>query len=368
MRMSPHRGAMALLCSVALVAGCGDEENDSAATSSGKKFAGRTLTVASPGGDLTKAETEAYYKPFEAATGATVKVVETDYGTIPSLLKSTVKAGRAPWDLVSSVDAVTMNSLAEQSLIQKIDTTGVPGIDQLDPQYVDDYGVTTEVDAVVPAYTEAEGAKALPDTAAFFDSDAYPGDRAAAGPNTQNGTIMCALALHADGVAAEDLVPLDIDRCLKVWDRVKPSIKVWWGSGSEMAQNMLDGNMDYCICYDGRVQQVRRSDPAWSYNLKDALSVTAWIIQPTGSENQDMIRELLRFFMDPEREAVFVEGIGYSTANPNVEKHLPEELKQYLSTSAANFPQLLKLTPEQTVELAASSEEVERRWSEWTGQ
>lgn len=356
--------AVIATATVLALSGCGSGGTGQA-TSSDRPFSGRTLTVASPGGALTEAETKAYFKPFEEATGAKVKVAQTDYGSMPSLLKSTVEAGNPAWDLVTGVDAVLMNNLAGQDLLQNMDSSGVPGIDKLDPQFVEPYGVATEVDAVVATHNPSHGAKALPDTNAFFDVKNYPGTRAAPGPDAGQGTVACQLALQADGVPASELAPIDIPRCLKVWDKVKSSIKVWWATGSEMAQNMVDVNMDYCMCFDGRVQQARKAGLDWDYSLEGAASVTAWIVQPKGAENGDMVRELLKTYLDPKQQAVFVQSIGYSTPNPEAEQYLPEDIKEYLASSKANFPKLLKLTTEQTVVLGKHSDEVERAWSAW---
>ncbi|RWD96179.1 MAG: ABC transporter substrate-binding protein, partial [Mesorhizobium sp.] len=51
-------------------------------------------------------------------------------------------------------------------------------------------------------------------------------------------------ALLADGVAPKDIYPMDIDRLFKSLDRIKPDIRKWWGTGSEIQQMMHDKAVD----------------------------------------------------------------------------------------------------------------------------
>lgn len=55
-------------------------------------------------------------------------------------------------------------------------------------------------------------------------------------PNWGTASMQCEMALLADGVTADELYPLDVNRCLSVWDWIKSSVNVWYSSGSQMAQ------------------------------------------------------------------------------------------------------------------------------------
>ena len=63
----------------------------------------------------------------------------------------------------------------------------------------------------------------------FFDADKFPGKRGAY--NWVMGGLL-EMALIADGVALEDLYPLDTDRAYKKIDTIKDDI-VWWDTGAQ---------------------------------------------------------------------------------------------------------------------------------------
>ena len=48
------------------------------------------------------------------------------------------------------------------------------------------------------------------------------------------------IALLADGVPADKLYPIDMDRAFHKLDEIKPHITVWWTTGAQPAQLLLD--------------------------------------------------------------------------------------------------------------------------------
>jgi putative spermidine/putrescine transport system substrate-binding protein len=330
----------------------------------GGQFNGRTLTVQSYGGAVAEAEKAAFYAPFEAETGAKVNVVEST-GESAAQLKTQVDSGNVEWDLISGWNEADMRRLANDGLLEKIDLTKVPGTNDLAPGTFFDYGVADEIDAVVATYSTKDGVKPLTSFKDFFDVQGFPGPREAPGPNWGGATIYLMIALLADGVPRDQLFPLDIPRALKVWDRVHSSIEVYYDSGNQMAQALRDDAVRYCLCWDGRVQQARKVNPDWAYSYVGGETHNSFFGIVKGSKNVDLALAFLQFTTDPQRQAIFVENIGYSAPNPKAVNFLPDSLRPFLSTTPENRAKLLFLTPAENEIVAKETTEDQKAWTTW---
>ena len=91
-------------------------------------------------------------------------------------------------------------------------------VSAVDPEYqVDDCGVAGDTFTFNVNYNSEEFSSDEPEGwADFFDTDAFPGKRAVWGSYVVNGVLEGALL--ADGVAPEDLYPLDLDRAFEKLD------------------------------------------------------------------------------------------------------------------------------------------------------
>jgi hypothetical protein len=84
----------------------------------------------------------------------------------------------------------------------------------------------------------------------FWDVDKFPGARAA----RKHPYDTLEFALMADGVAPEDVYPLDVDRAFKSMDRIKPHIDIWWTGGAQTSQLLKTGEVDLTFTWNGRSQ------------------------------------------------------------------------------------------------------------------
>ena len=368
-----RRGQVIWICVVAAAAlfltacNTGSRTAGPAQTPAGaQKFAGKTLVIQTWGGRLAEAEKAAFYAPFEAETGAKVKLVESA-GESAAQLKAQVTSGNIEWDLISGWNEADMRRFANEGLLEKIDLSKVPGVKNLAAGTYFDYGVADEIDAVVAAYSTKEGVKPLTSFKDYFDVQNFPGPRAAPGPDWGGESIFLMVALLADGAPRDKLFPLDVDRALKVWDRVKPTVEVWYNSGNQMAQSLIDDRVKYCFCWDGRTQQARRTNANWSYVFDGGETHNSFFGIVKGSKNMDMALAFIDFTTHPQRQAIFVEMIGYSAPNPQALNYLPDTLKPYLSTLPENRSKLLFLTPEENETVAKEAASYTKRWLAWLG-
>ncbi|MCZ4093707.1 extracellular solute-binding protein [Sinorhizobium psoraleae] len=105
--------------------------------------------------------------------------------------------------------------------------------------------------------------------AEFLDVDEFPGVRTlATGAYGSGGPWE--EALLADGVAPEALYPMDIDRIFASLDKLKPHIRKWWESGSEIYQMMHDKNADIIQSFDRRAQALVDQGPPIEINRNQA--------------------------------------------------------------------------------------------------
>ena len=83
--------------------------------------------------------------------------------------------------------------------------------------------------------------------------------------------------LLADGVPADKLYPLDLDRAFKKLDEIKPHITVWWTSGAQSAQLLNDGEVDMVMAWNGRVSALTKEGAkvAFTYNQGILQSTTS---------------------------------------------------------------------------------------------
>ena len=73
-------------------------------------------------------------------------------------------------------------------------------------------------------------------------------------------------ALQAAGVPIDKLFPLDVDLAFKKLNEIKKDVAVWWKAGAQPPQLMKDNEVQYAICWSGRVV----GDPAFGLTFAAA--------------------------------------------------------------------------------------------------
>ncbi len=332
-------------------------------TYAGAQFAGRQVVIWSAGGALAEAMKSVYFEPFEQATGAKVKVIESGYDQALALAAAQVKAGNPEWDALAMVDSPAVPRLVEEGIIQKIDLSAIPSADSLAKGAATDFGIAAFSAAVTVSFRKADGVTPMTSVADFFNPE-IKAPRAAGG-TAEDAQVMCVLALLADGVPAKDLAPLDVERCLSIWNRIKDQVTVWWTSGSEMAQAMIDNQVDYCLCFDGRIVQAAKANPSWTLTYQGGIQFFSYITYIKGTKNADVLNALVDFMSDPQRQAAYTEKAGYSAPNPAAIQYLPEQLKAFLSVTPEAQAKLTVVPGDVEKALAKQQTEIGRKWMQW---
>ena len=211
----------------------------------------------------------------------------------------------------------------------------------LDPKIVDTSNIPNQSlvgDCYVPAmqygyvimYNEEAYPEAPTGWADFFDTQKFPGKRAIAGfedvgPGVFEG------ALLAEGVAPEDLYPLDMDRVYKKLDTIRDNL-IYWKTGAESQQMVESGEADMVLLWSGRgygaVENGAKYKPIWNQSLivADALAV------PKNAKNPDASMALINYYLGAKSQEVMAEMSSYSPVHKDAKPNFSELGLEYLTT------------------------------------
>lgn len=285
------------------------------------------LRVHVSGGDLGRAKVEAYLKPFEAETGISVTPIFDDSGL--AQVELMVNTKNVTIDVVVLAQN-TATLAASKGLLEEIDYSiykqdELSGLlDFCKPPFA----VGTLIYSVAMVYNTKKfpADKQRPTSwAEFWDVQKFPGVRAlrtgqtgAEGPWEE--------ALLADGVAADAIYPMDINRIFASLDKIKPHIRRWYATGSEIQQIMRDGAADIMSSYDGRAQALIDQGAPLEINRNQAKLIGDFWAIPKGGPNVKSAQKFIEFASRADRQAAFSKRIAYGPTNINAFKLLPQEL------------------------------------------
>ncbi|WP_224404767.1 ABC transporter substrate-binding protein [Afifella sp. IM 167] len=232
----------------------------------GEARAAETIRFCSWGGSIQKLQREYVLQPFTEASG--IEVVE-DSLPLSSRIKAMVDNDALEFDVVQT-DLLTLLSLEQMGeYFEPIDYSAIA------PQALKGIPEAVRLPKAVGylywsyniAYRTDKFDAAPKDWAEVWDTEKFPGGRTLTSaddgqyPNLE-------FALLADGVAKEDLYPIDVDRAFSALDRIKSDVVKWWSSGSEVVQLFTSGEAAVGSAYSGRILTAKSEgapvDLAWN--------------------------------------------------------------------------------------------------------
>ena len=188
-------------------------------------------------------------KAFEKKYG--IKVVETspvDFGK----LRAMVDSGNVEWDLteIGGQDAIRAGKL---NLLDKVDPKVVDR-SKYPPTAQNPFVFASSVYTTIIGYrTDVfKGGTHPKSWADWWDVKKFPGARSMRNHPTDN----LEFALIADGVPKDKLYPIDFDRAFKKLDQIKPHVTVWWSTGQQPAQLLLDKEVVLATGWNGRFYDI----------------------------------------------------------------------------------------------------------------
>lgn len=340
--MSPRLSRRALLAGVpvALLAGCGGDEDQPAAPTETPtveptvaaeptatqetigspvasyqdpaKWAGRNLTFAGWGGEYQDAQEEALFAPFTRDTGAGVqiKVAELDR------LRLQVDESQVTWDLLA-LPAEDVLNLSKTGYLEPIDYTVVEKSVIL-PQVTLQYGVGASFFSTVIAYQRPDSA---PSGWPAFWNVTPPADGEAVEPvqgralrRSPVGTLE--FALLADGVPLADLYPIDLERAFASLDRIRANVVVWYEDSKQPVELLIAEQVAMASAWNVRPWQLGVAGDIGIQWNGGMLSADVWVI-PKGAPNGDVAMDFINYATRSVPAANFSRLVPYGPVNPD---------------------------------------------------
>jgi putative spermidine/putrescine transport system substrate-binding protein len=351
---------MRLLCSVVSIlavaflalAGCGSD------TSGGGDGNKGSLTFMSGGGAYFDALNEAYLKPFERDTGV---AVNDDPTLSYAKIKTQVKSGNVTIDVTPAEGYFAAQECGKD--LQRLDTS-IVDLSKVDPELKQD-----ECGAPLITYNTSiyykkgafPGKDAPTGCKDFFDTERFPGKRAVRESALPNPLVECALI--ADGVAADDLYPLDLDRAFKKIATIEDDL-IFWPSGADSVQLMTAGEAVMIQAWNGRAYDaIAEQGAAYESAYGDAFLIYDTLVVPKGVKDPESAMRLINSMMDPKRQAKLTSLIPYSPTRVDAKLgELPAKLKEFLPETNPKAQRGIVVQDQRW--WAENGEVVTRRWSD----
>ncbi len=314
----------------------------------------KILNVNTWGGSYEEAQVAAYFKPFTAKSGVSIRPVSP---MSLAKLKAQVQSRNYDWD-VSSAGTVEFHLAMHEGLLEPIDQAVVKR-DELPASLIIGNGIANMSLATVLAYRKDRFPNGGPQSwADFWDVKKFPGTRSL----YDRSHTSLSFALLADGVPLDKLYPLDIERGFRKLDAIKPHIKVWWKEGSQSQQLIRDGEVDMMGMWNARAQElIDRGAPlqiVWN-GAENYMGV--WFV-PKGTPRARLAWDFIAFAVQPQQQAAFCSRLPYGPSNPRAFDHIAPDIAAKMPTEPAH--RRLSFSPDAEW-LVPNMAKLRERWAQW---
>lgn len=348
MRKSLLKGLSIITLSLIVLTGCGGQASQGTT---------KSIVVNSAGGVFGDALREGYFKSFTADTG--IKVVETsptDFGK----LKAMVESGNVEWDL-TEITAQDYLVAIKHDLLETIDYTNIDTRNFVDRENTaKDKVIGQAYYSTILAYrTDAfKGGKVPQSVTDIWDVKNFPGPRALRNDPVNN----LEFALLADGVPIDELYPLDVDRAFKKLDEIKPHVTVWWKTGAQSAQLLVDNEVVMGTAWNGRIDAIKNDGAPVEMVWDKAQLHLNYFAIPKGAKHKKEAEQLLKYFAGAEGQAKQAEIAKYTAPNEKLFDFIDSEVAKNLPTSPENYDKQILIDEKWWAE---NREAVTERWNKW---
>lgn len=296
------------------------------------------LVVSSWGGNFGEAQRATQFEPFTAETG--IEVVLAPQSPELALIEAQVTSGNVEWDLAenSNLGAYT---LAGKEVLEAIDYSQMDAavIDEINPAVMGEHSVGFFYWSSLLGYNldYFEEGSYPTSWADFWDVAKFDAPRGLTEMNFEPPPLE--VAMLAQGVAPEDLYPLDIAAAFASLDEIRPHMTTWLGVGSDGTQLLTQGELGMASSGNGALTNaIADGAPLgmeWNQGL---LYFDAWVI-PKGAPNQESAYRFIEFCLRPDVQSAFVQAYPIGAVNPLAYETIPEDIT---ATSAGAPDNLVK--------------------------
>ncbi|MEU2349836.1 extracellular solute-binding protein [Modestobacter sp. NPDC049651] len=309
-------GAMVLAVSLAACGGSDGSTASSSSSSSSGAGQKAQLTFVGYGGDGQNAMIKSWQEPYTKEHPG-VTFVNTSPPDVAQV-KAQVQADAVNWDVMAVAPAAAEQNCG--TLFEPIKYTGVDKGDLVDDAigkcYVGNWLLSTPMAYRTEAFPDPS--KAPKTVADFFDTKKFPGQRGVV-TNLQNGILE--YPLLADGVAPDDVYPLDVDRALKKWDTIRKQTTFAPNVGA-LQQAVGSGQVDMFFLSDSRLVPLINQGTDITIVWDETVASLNGTAIPKGAKNAAAAQEFLSYVTSPEPAAAIAENVGVTPVNKNAKPDL----------------------------------------------
>ena len=280
-----------------------------------------------------------------------------DENSSNATIKAQVESGQVTWDVVDVGNDFGLE--ANSDLLEPLDYSLIPRDEMNQDLGVSDWRVPDITYGVVLAYNTDATAGAVPEGwADYFDTTKIPGKRGA-WDYSEGG--MFEFALMADGVAPDELYPLDLARATAKLDTIKDDI-VFWASGAESQELIGSGEVAMSMMWNGRAWSAKNIDQKpveiqWNQQI-----VTAdYFVVPKGTPNKEAAMRFIAYTTCAENNGKPSEYIPYGPTNINSEANAATVNDLSVTNADENSAYF------DDEYLVNNFEEIDNAWLEWKG-
>jgi putative spermidine/putrescine transport system substrate-binding protein len=319
------KGSIARISRRTLLAGSAAAGTALAAPSIVRAQGAGRIVYACWGGSWEAAMRKAWAAPFTKETG--IEVVTVGGNTL-GRLQAMVEAGRTEWDVVEGLPDMARVG-AEKNLLEPIDFSVVDRGNIMDrAELISPYSVPEVIFGRVMVYNKkfTDPPKTWAD---FWDTSRFPGKRTFY-KRAEGGTLE--VALLADGVPADKLYPLDIDRALKKLTAIRGEI-LWHDTPAHGEQFLSDGQAALGFLADGRAWNIKNNGAP--VELQQSVNLLTWsvFVVPKGAPNKAGAMKFLSYVTSPKPQAAVAMEYPYGPIAPKAWEMIPPERRRILSGS-----------------------------------
>ncbi|SFC27012.1 ABC transporter substrate-binding protein [Tropicimonas isoalkanivorans] len=310
------------------------------------------ITYNGAGGSQEQAVKTAYLDKFTADTGIEVVTSSpTDFGK----LKAMVDSNAVIWDL-AEIGGQDIVRASRMNLLEPIDENVVDRSEFVD-QAIFEKAMSAFVYSTVIGYNTETFEDAPEGWQDFWDFEKFPGQRAM----RNHPTVNLEAALLADGVAPEDLYPLDLDRAFAKLEEIAPQT-IWWTAGAQPPQLLVDGEVALAVGWNGRFYNLIKEGAPLAIAWDGGALMPGGVGIPKGAPNAAEAQQVLSYMANPENQAIFCSSQTYSGTHKRAGEFVDAELQPFLPLYPDNAENQWWVDLEYWLD---HGDEITERWNKW---
>ncbi len=322
----------------------------------------KDVIIATTAGLMERSLQEHFYRRFEQEQGIRVRSVPIE---LPDQWARAVAAGRsggpAPFDIVT---ATPPDLIQHKDILLPIDCDKQETVKKNAlPNSCFPHGLMRTGGGMVMVWNGKNfpAGKEPQSWADFFDTAKFPGPRTLPDTGDREWWVPV-MALLADGVAADKLFPLDLDRAYRKLETLKPSVAAWWKSGDNSMQILRGGEAVMAMVYSSRAVPLTKSEGfnfTWNQAIRD---VGNWAILKNAPNAANALAFLNFFTTTPAEHVPFSAKVSFDSNNAAAANLIPAEERRFRPSWPDNWSKLVVADYEWVATHRAAMRE---RWISW---